>query len=94
MNNRIFVALLLAAVLALPALAQQTSSTPQDQPAASQPAATGSTTQDQPAASQPAQAAPADQSAPAAQTAGASGKQPLRILARGIPSNEVNLSVR
>jgi outer membrane protein OmpA-like peptidoglycan-associated protein len=78
MNNRIFVALLLAAVLALPALAQQTSSTPQDQPAASQPAATGSTTQDQPAASQPAQAAPADQSAPAAQTAGASGKQPLQ----------------
>jgi outer membrane protein OmpA-like peptidoglycan-associated protein len=78
MNNRIFVALLLAALLALPALAQQTSSTPQDQPAAGQPAATGSTTQDQPAASQPAQAAPAEQSAPAGQTAGASGKQPLQ----------------
>ena len=62
MKNRIFVALLLAVVLALPALAQQTGSTPQDQPAASQPA----------------QAAPADQSAPAAQTAGASGKQPLQ----------------
>ncbi len=38
MKNRIFVALLLAVVLALPALAQQTGSTPQDQPAASQPA--------------------------------------------------------
>jgi outer membrane protein OmpA-like peptidoglycan-associated protein len=62
MKNRIFVALLLAVVLALPALAQQTGSTPQDQPAVSQPA----------------QSAPADQSAPAAQTAGASGKQPLQ----------------
>ncbi len=36
MKNRIFVALLLAAVLALPALAQQAGSTTQDQPAASQ----------------------------------------------------------
>lgn len=34
MKNRIFVSLLLAAVLALPALAQQTGSTTQDQPAA------------------------------------------------------------
>jgi outer membrane protein OmpA-like peptidoglycan-associated protein len=62
MKNRIFVALLLVGVLALPALAQQTDPTPQAQPAASQPA----------------QAAPTDQSAPAAQTAGASGKQPLQ----------------
>jgi outer membrane protein OmpA-like peptidoglycan-associated protein len=41
MKNRLFVALLLAVVLAVPALAQQTSSTTQDQsaqPAASQPA--------------------------------------------------------
>jgi outer membrane protein OmpA-like peptidoglycan-associated protein len=37
MKNRIFVALLLTAVLALPALAQQTGSTTQDQPAAAAP---------------------------------------------------------
>ncbi len=73
MKNRIFVALLLAAVLALPALAQQAGSTTQDQPAASQPAQ--SSQQDQ--NSQPAPAAPADQNA-APQTAGASGKQPLQ----------------
>ena len=73
MKNRMFVALLLAAVLALPALAQQTGSTPQDQPAASQLAQ--SSQQDQ--NSQPAPAAPADQNA-APQTAGASGKQPLQ----------------
>jgi len=73
MKNRIFVALLLAAVLALPALAQQAGSTTQDQPAASQLAQ--SSQQDQ--NSQPAPAAPADQNA-APQTAGASGKQPLQ----------------
>src|SRR5947208_1116405 len=57
MKNRVFVALLLAVVLALPAGAQQSGSTTQDQPAASQPAtsqSTGTATQDQPAASQPA----------------------------------------
>ena len=57
MKNRVFVALLLAVVLALPAVAQQSGSTTQDQPAASQPAtsqSTGTATQDQPAASQPA----------------------------------------
>src|SRR5881628_3527384 len=57
MKNRVFVALLLAVVLALPAVAQQSGSTTQDQPAAGQPAtsqATGTATQDQPAASQPA----------------------------------------
>src|SRR5213595_600899 len=57
MKNRVFVALLLAVVLALPAAAQQSGSTTQDQPAASQPAtsqSTGTATQDQPAASQPA----------------------------------------
>src|SRR5713101_142387 len=73
MKNRIFVALLLAAVLALPALAQQAGSTTQDQPAASQLAQ--SSQQDQ--NSQPAPAAPADQNA-APPTAGASGKQPLQ----------------
>src|SRR5881227_446215 len=57
MKNRVFVALLLAVLLALPAVAQQSGSTTQDQPAASQPAtsqSTGTATQDQPAASQPA----------------------------------------
>src|SRR2546430_1887892 len=57
MKNRVFVARLLAVVLALPAVAQQSGSTTQDQPAASQPAtsqSTGTATQDQPAASQPA----------------------------------------
>jgi outer membrane protein OmpA-like peptidoglycan-associated protein len=40
MNNRTIVALLLAGALSLPAFAQQSSSTPQDQPAAQAPAAT------------------------------------------------------
>jgi outer membrane protein OmpA-like peptidoglycan-associated protein len=77
MKNHVLVALFVAAVLALPAFAQQT----------------GSTTPDQPAASQPTQAAPADQPAPApanadqasstsAQTVGASGKQPLQAETR------------
>ena len=39
MKNRVFVALLLAVVLALPALAQQAGSTTQDQPAAAAPSA-------------------------------------------------------
>src|SRR5438552_15847264 len=73
MKNRLIVALLLAVVLALPAFAQQTTSTTPSQPAASQPA-----DQNAPAAGQPAQAAPADQNAPAAAQAGASGKQPLQ----------------
>jgi outer membrane protein OmpA-like peptidoglycan-associated protein len=64
MKNRLFVALLLAVMLALPAFAQQTGSTTQDQPAASQPAQT-------------APAAPADQNA-APQTTGASGKPALQ----------------
>jgi outer membrane protein OmpA-like peptidoglycan-associated protein len=40
MKNRVLVALFVAVVLALPVFAQQASSTPQDQPAASQPAQT------------------------------------------------------
>jgi outer membrane protein OmpA-like peptidoglycan-associated protein len=64
MKNLVFVALLLAVVLALPAFAQQTGSTTQDQPAASQPAQT-------------APAAPADQNA-TPQTTGASGKPALQ----------------
>src|SRR6266478_6178739 len=84
MKNRVFVALLLAVVLALPAVAQQSGSTTQDQPAASQPAtsqSTGTATQDQPAASQPAQsapAAPADQNATQTAGPGASGKPALQ----------------
>ncbi len=57
MKNRVFVALLLAAVLAIPAFAQQDNSSTQSQPAAtqSQPATTQApdATQSQPAASQP-----------------------------------------
>ncbi len=71
MKNRVFVALIVSVVLALPAFAQQT----------------GSTSQDQPAASQPTQAAPASQTAPStdqsssmssSQSVGATGKQPLQ----------------
>ncbi len=71
MNNRTIVALLLAGALSLPAFAQQSSSTPQDQPA-TQAAPASTTPQDQPAS----QAAPAS-TAPQA-TAGASGKSPLQ----------------
>jgi outer membrane protein OmpA-like peptidoglycan-associated protein len=75
MKNFVLVALLVAAVLALPALAQQT----------------GTASQDQPAAGQTAQTAPATQSAPAStdqasttstQTVGATGKQPLQAETR------------
>jgi outer membrane protein OmpA-like peptidoglycan-associated protein len=76
MKNHALVALFVAVVLALPAFAQQASSTSQDQPAASQPM----------------QAAPAPQTAPAAppstdqasssQTVGATGKQPLQAETR------------
>jgi outer membrane protein OmpA-like peptidoglycan-associated protein len=71
MKNRVFVALIVSLVLALPAFAQQT----------------GSTSQDQSAASQPTQAAPASQTAPStdqsssmssSQSVGATGKQPLQ----------------
>jgi outer membrane protein OmpA-like peptidoglycan-associated protein len=81
MKNRLLVALLVTVVLALPAFAQQTGSTSQDQPAASQPA-------------QNSQAAPADQTTPppapssdqasstSSQTVGATGKQPLQAETR------------
>ena len=70
MKNRVIVALLLAVVLALPAFAQQTTSTTPSQPAASQPAQNSQAApadQNAPAAAQPAQAAPAQpaQAAPA-----------------------------
>jgi len=74
MKNRLIVALLLAVVLALPAFAQQTTSTTPSQPAASQPAQNSQAApadQNAPAAAQPAQAAPAQpaQAAPADQNA-------------------------
>jgi outer membrane protein OmpA-like peptidoglycan-associated protein len=67
MKNRVLVALFVAVVLALPAFAQQT----------------GSTSQDQPSASQSTQAAPATQTASttdqtSSATVGATGKQPLQ----------------
>jgi len=72
MKNRVLVALFVAVVLALPAFAQQTGSTSQDQPAASQPAPTAPTA---PASSdQSASSAPTTSS----QTVGATGKQPLQ----------------
>jgi outer membrane protein OmpA-like peptidoglycan-associated protein len=74
MKNHVLVALIVSVALALPAIAQQT----------------GSTSQDQPTASQPMQTAPAAQTAPppsndqtsssmsSSQSAGATGKQPLQ----------------
>jgi outer membrane protein OmpA-like peptidoglycan-associated protein len=72
MKNPLLVALFVAVVLAMPAFAQQTGSTTQDQPAASQP------TQTAPAA--PASSDQSASSAPAtsSQTVGATGKQPLQ----------------
>src|ERR1700687_4761010 len=77
MKNRVFVALIVSVVLALPAFAQQT----------------GSTAQDHPAASQPIQSPPAAQTAPppstdqtssmsSSQSIGATGKQPLQTETR------------
>jgi outer membrane protein OmpA-like peptidoglycan-associated protein len=77
MKNRVIVALLLAFALALPAFAQQTTTTTPSQPAASQPADQNAPAATQPAQTTPAQTAPADQTAPASTQAGASGKQPL-----------------
>src|SRR5438445_4389685 len=82
MKNRLIVALLLAVVLALPAFAQQTTSTTPSQPAASQPAQNSQAApadQNAPAAAQPAQAAPAHpaQAAPA-QPAQAAPAQPAQ----------------
>jgi outer membrane protein OmpA-like peptidoglycan-associated protein len=72
MKNLVLVGLFVAVVLALPAFAQQTGSTSQNQPAASQPTQTA-----------PAAPASSDQAASSAQTAssqtvGATGKQPLQ----------------
>jgi outer membrane protein OmpA-like peptidoglycan-associated protein len=78
MKNSVVVALFVAVVLALPAFAQQTGSTTQDQPAASQPMQSGP-------AAQPTPAAPSstDQaSATSSQTVGATGKQPLQAETR------------
>jgi outer membrane protein OmpA-like peptidoglycan-associated protein len=78
MKNSVVVALFVSVVLALPAFAQQTGSTTQDQPAASQPMQSGP-------AAQPTPAAPSstDQaSATSSQTVGATGKQPLQAETR------------
>jgi outer membrane protein OmpA-like peptidoglycan-associated protein len=75
MKNFALVALLVAAVLALPALAQQTGTTSQDQPAASQPAQTAPAAQSTPASTDQA-------SSTTSQTVGATGKQPLQAETR------------
>jgi outer membrane protein OmpA-like peptidoglycan-associated protein len=72
MKNLVLVGLFVAVVLALPAFAQQTGSTSQNQPAASQPTQTAPTA---PASSD--QAASSAQTA-SSQTVGATGKQPLQ----------------
>jgi outer membrane protein OmpA-like peptidoglycan-associated protein len=70
MKNRVLVALFVAVALALPAFAQQTGSTSQNQPAASQPTqATAPASPDQ---------ASSSTQAPSSQTVGATGKQPLQ----------------
>jgi len=71
MKNSVLVALFVALVLALPALAQQ-STTSQDQPAASQ------STQAAPATTTGAPASSDQSSATASQSVGATGKQPLQ----------------
>jgi outer membrane protein OmpA-like peptidoglycan-associated protein len=74
MKNRVLVALFVAVVLALPAIAQ-TSSTSPDQPAANQPMPAAQST--------PAAPATTDQAAStSAQTVGATGKQPLQTETR------------
>jgi outer membrane protein OmpA-like peptidoglycan-associated protein len=77
MKNRVLVALFVAVVLALPAFAQQTGSTSQDQPAASQPMQAAPAAQPTPAPSSTDQA-----SSTSSQTVGASGKQPLQAETR------------
>ncbi len=73
MKNQVLVALIVSVVLALPALAQQTGSTSQDQPAASQP------TQNAPATQTSSAPPPSnDSSMSSSQSVGASGKQPLQ----------------
>ncbi len=66
MKNRVLIALFVAAVLALPAFAQQTGSTSQDQPSAqTAPSASASSSMDQ-------------TSSTSTPTVGATGKQPLQ----------------
>jgi outer membrane protein OmpA-like peptidoglycan-associated protein len=78
MKNRVLVALFVAVVLALPVFAQQTGSTSQDQPAASQPMEAAPAAQNTPAAP-----ASTDQaSSTSAPAVGATGKQPLQAETR------------
>src|SRR5256714_369453 len=88
MKNRVIIALLLAVVLALPAFAQQTTTTTPSQPAASQPAQNSQAApadQNAPAAA-PAPAAPADQNAPAA--AQPASTQPASAPASTAPADQ------
>src|SRR5580693_9152105 len=71
MKNRVLVTLFVAVALALPAFAQQTGSTSQDQPAASQPTQSAPATQTTPSS-------PDQASSTSSQTVGATGKQPLQ----------------
>ena len=71
MKNRVVVALFVAVVLALPAFAQQTGSTSQDQPASRQSAPTAQTGTAMPPSTDQA-------SSTSSQTVGATGKQPLQ----------------
>ena len=72
MKNHVLVGLFVAVVLALPAFAQQTGSTSQNQPAASQP------TQTAPAAPASSDQAASSAQTTSSQTVGATGKQPLQ----------------
>jgi outer membrane protein OmpA-like peptidoglycan-associated protein len=78
MKNRVLVALFVAVVLALPAFAQQSGSTSQDQPAASQPMQAAPAAQNTPAASPSSDQA----SSTSSPTVGATGKQPLQAETR------------
>jgi outer membrane protein OmpA-like peptidoglycan-associated protein len=71
MKNRVLVTLFVAVALALPAFAQQTGSTSQDQPAASQSTQSAPATQTTPSS-------PDQASSTSSQTVGATGKQPLQ----------------
>jgi len=75
MKNHVLVALIVSVAFALPALAQQTGSTTQDQPAASQPMQTAPTAQPTPP---PSTDQSSSSSMSSSQNVGATGKQPLQ----------------
>jgi outer membrane protein OmpA-like peptidoglycan-associated protein len=75
MKNHVLVALIVSVAFALPALAQQTGSTTQDQPAASQPMQTAPAAQPTPP---PSTDQSSSSSMSSSQSVGATGKQPLQ----------------